>query len=99
MCSAEYEPNNLLLRQAYNEVLEQQMEEERLRDMLERIQKSKIVITFPNRLTPFCFPIKVDSMRENLSSEKLEDRVKRMQMQLEKYKLLPFGGGFFRKPY
>lgn len=81
---AEYEPGNLLLRQSYNEVMEQQMEEERLRKMLERIQKSKIIITFPNRLTPFCFPIKVDSMRENLTSEKLEDRVKRMQMQLEK---------------
>ncbi|MEO6905733.1 MAG: ligase-associated DNA damage response DEXH box helicase [Ginsengibacter sp.] len=81
---SEYEPNNLLLRQAYNEVMEQQMEEQRLRDMLERIQKGKIVITFPKRLTPFCFPIKVDSMREDLSSEKLEERVKRMQMQLEK---------------
>ena len=81
---AEYEPNNLLLRQSYNETMEQQMEEERLRNMLERIQKSNIVITFPNRLTPFCFPIKVDSMRENLTSEKLEDRVKKMQMQMEK---------------
>ena len=81
---SEYEPNNLLLRQSYNEVMEQQMEEERLRHMLARIQKSKIIITFPNRLTPFCFPIKVDSMRENLTSEKLEDRVKKMQMQLEK---------------
>jgi len=81
---SEYEPNNLLLRQAYNEVMEQQMEEQRLRDMLERIQKGKIIITFPKRLTPFCFPIKVDSMREDLSSEKLEDRVKKMQMQLEK---------------
>lgn len=80
----EYEPNNLLLRQSFNEVMEQQMEEERLRNMLQRIQKSKIIITFPNRLTPFCFPIKVDSMRENLTSEKLEDRVKRMQMQLER---------------
>lgn len=80
---SEYEPDNLLLRQAYNEVMEQQMEEHRLRDMLERIQKGKIIITFPRRLTPFCFPIKVDSMREDLSSEKLEERVKRMQMQLE----------------
>lgn len=79
---AEYEPNNLLIRQAYNEVMEQQMEEVRLRNMLERIQKSNIIITFPNRLTPFCFPIKVDSMRENLSSEKLEDRVRRMQSEL-----------------
>jgi ATP-dependent Lhr-like helicase len=80
----EYEPGNLLLRQAFQEVFDQQMEEARLRNMLERIQQSKIVITFPQQLTPFCFPVKVDSMRENLSSEKLEDRVRRMQMQLEK---------------
>src|SRR6187399_2056359 len=78
----EYEPHNLLLRQAYNEVFAQQMEETRLRDMLNRIQRSKIILTFPNRYTPFCFPIKVDSMREDLSSEKLEDRVKKMQAEL-----------------
>jgi ATP-dependent helicase Lhr and Lhr-like helicase len=74
-----YEPHNLLLRQAYNEVLEQQMEEVRLRGTLTRIQESKIVITYPQKLTPFCFPIKVDSLRENMTSEKLEDRIKRMQ--------------------
>lgn len=81
---SEYEPRNLLLRQSYNEVMEQQMEEERLRNMLERIQQGKVVITFPGRLTPFCFPIKVDSMRENMSSESLEDRVRKMQAQMEK---------------
>jgi len=80
----EYEPHNLLLRQSYNEVFAQQMEETRLRDMLNRIQQSKIILTFPERYTPFCFPIKVDSMREDLSSEKLEDRVKKMQLSLEK---------------
>jgi ATP-dependent Lhr-like helicase len=79
---SEYEPGNLLLRQSYQEVFDQQMEEVRLRNMLERVQGSKIIITFPQQLTPFCFPIKVDSMRENLTSEKLEDRVKRMQAQL-----------------
>ena len=80
----EYEPHNLLLRQSYNEVFAQQMEETRLRDMLDRIQRSKIILTFPERYTPFCFPIKVDSMREDLSSEKLEDRIKKMQLSLEK---------------
>ena len=80
---SEYEPHNLLIRQAGQEVYDQQMEEMRLRDMLQRIQASKIVITFPGQLTPFCFPIKVDSMREDLSSEKLEDRVRRMQQELE----------------
>ena len=79
---SEYDPGNLLLRQAYQEVMEQQMEEARLRDMLERIQRSKIIITFPQQLTPFCFPVKVDSMREDLSSERFEDRVRRMQMEL-----------------
>lgn len=75
---SEYERNNLLLRQAYQEVFDQQMEETRLRDMLNRVQQSRVVITFPRRLTPFCFPIKVDSLRENMTSEKLEDRVAKL---------------------
>ena len=81
---SEYEKNNLLIRQAYREVLDQQMEEARLRHALRRISSGKIIIQFCKTLTPFCFPIKVDSMRENLSSEKLEDRIERMQKQLEK---------------
>lgn len=80
---SEYDSGNLLLRQAYQEVMDQQMEEVRLRDMLNRIQESNIIITFPEKLTPFCFPIKVDSIREDLSSEKLEDRVRKMQQQLK----------------
>ncbi|MDE3234816.1 MAG: ligase-associated DNA damage response DEXH box helicase [Bacteroidota bacterium] len=81
----EYEPNNILLRQAYNEVLEQQMEEVRLRNALQRIGKSKIILMHPEQLTPLSFPIVVDGLnRNNLSSEKLEDRVRRMQQQLEK---------------
>jgi ATP-dependent Lhr-like helicase len=73
-----YEPGNLLLRQAYHEVMEQQMDEPRLRNMLQRIQQSKIIITFPQQLTPFCFPIKADSLRDSISSEKLEDRVRKL---------------------
>ena len=80
---SEYEPNSLLLRQAYNEVMQQQMDEIRLRNMLQRVAKSDIKITYPVKLTPFCFPIKVDSIRETVSSEKLEDRVLRMQKMLQ----------------
>lgn len=80
----EYDKDNLLMRQAYNEVMAQQMEEVRLRDTLSRVQRSKVIIAFPERLTPFCFPLKVDSLRENFSSEKLEDRVRRMQEQLSR---------------
>jgi ATP-dependent Lhr-like helicase len=79
----EYEPNNLLLRQAYQEVFDQQMEEARLREMLNRIVNGKIVLRFPERLTPFSFPVKVDSMLENLSSEKIETRIKRLMLQLK----------------
>ncbi len=79
---SEYDPHNLLIRQAYNEVMDQQMEERRLRHMLDRISKGRIVLRWPEKLTPFCFPLKVDSMREDLSSEKLEDRVRKMQAQL-----------------
>lgn len=75
----EYEPDNLLIRQAYQEVLDQQMEEARLRDALQRIGKSNIVITFPQQLTPFCFPIKVDSLRDTLTSESLEDRILKLK--------------------
>ena len=80
---SEYEPNSILLKQAYSEVMQQQMEEIRLRDMLVRIATSHIKIMYPQKLTPFCFPLKVDGInRETMTSEKLEDRVKRMQKQL-----------------
>jgi ATP-dependent Lhr-like helicase len=39
---------------------------------------SRIVITAPQKLTPFCFPIKVDSLRDTMTSEKLEDRIKKL---------------------
>lgn len=82
---AEYDPNNILLQQAYREVLDQQMEEVRLRNALQRIRAGEIRISFPSRVTPFCFPILVDGLnRNNLTSEKLEDRIKRMQANPEK---------------
>ncbi|WP_298732150.1 ligase-associated DNA damage response DEXH box helicase [uncultured Chitinophaga sp.] len=74
----DYDAHNLLLRQAFNEAFFYQMEEARLREAMERIYNSRIVITDPHRLTPFCFPIKVDSLREQLTSERLEDRIKKM---------------------
>ncbi|MET3876191.1 ligase-associated DNA damage response DEXH box helicase [Chitinophaga sp. OAE865] len=74
----DYDPQNLLLKQAFNEAFFYQMEEARLRETLERIAVSRIVITTPQKLTPFCFPIKVDSLRDTMTSEKLEDRIKKL---------------------
>lgn len=81
----EFDPNNLLLRQAYHEVFEQQMEEVRLRQALQRIMDNPVIITFPERLTPLSFPIIVDGLsRNSLSTEKLEDRIHRMQVSLNR---------------
>jgi ATP-dependent Lhr-like helicase len=74
----DYEAHNLLLRQAYEEVMDFQLEEARLRKALDRIAHQKIVITNPDKPTPFSFPIMVDRLREKLTSEKLEDRIRRM---------------------
>lgn len=77
------EPAHLLLQQAHREVLTYEVEAQRLHFSLERIKQSKILITRPKDLTPFCFPIKVDSLRDELTSEKLQDRIRRMQAQAD----------------
>lgn len=80
----EYDPENLLLRQARREVLDRQFEEPRMRRALERIKDSRFVIVEPGRPTPMGFPLLVERLRESLSSEKLADRVKRMAADLER---------------
>ncbi|HMI65400.1 MAG TPA: hypothetical protein VK517_05155, partial [Cyclobacteriaceae bacterium] len=79
----EYDAHNLLLHQAFEEVMDFQLEEVRMRRALERIASQKIIIKEPPRPTPFAFPIIVDRNREKLTSEKLEDRIKKMLLQFE----------------
>jgi ATP-dependent Lhr-like helicase len=75
----EYEAHNLLFRQAYEEVMDFQLEEVRLRRALERINRQKIIITYPDKPTPFAFPIIVDRLsRDKLTSEQLKDRIQKM---------------------
>jgi ATP-dependent helicase Lhr and Lhr-like helicase len=74
----EYEAHNLLFRQAYEEVMDFQLEEVRLRKALERINQQKIILTKPDKPTPFAFPIMVDRLREKLTSEQLKDRIRKM---------------------
>jgi ATP-dependent Lhr-like helicase len=79
---SEYEPDNLLIRQAYNEALAFQLEEFRLRAALQRIVKQNIILKTIVRPTPFAFPIMVDSLgRERLTTEPLEERIARMARQ------------------
>ncbi|VTR52640.1 ligase-associated DNA damage response DEXH box helicase [Sphingobacterium thalpophilum] len=75
----DHDPNNLLLKQAFSEVFNQQLEEPRLIKAFERINNSKIIYTFATEYTPLSFPIKVDSLRQSLSSEALLERIQRME--------------------
>ena len=74
----DYEPDNLLFRQAFTETFEHQLEEGRLRMALERIATQQIVWKQCQNATPFSFPLITDRLREKLSNEKLADRIKRM---------------------
>ena len=75
----DYNPENLLLKQAYTEVFNQQIDEHRLMEAFKRIENSKIILKFANAFTPLSFPIKVDSLRQSLSSEDLDARILRLQ--------------------
>jgi ATP-dependent Lhr-like helicase len=75
-----YDPDNLLYRQAYEEVFDFQLEENRLRQALERITSQSIIVTHPAKPTPFSFPIMVDRLRERLTTEQLKDRITRMTL-------------------
>ncbi len=74
----DFEPDNLLFQQAYRETFEHQLEEGRLIQALERIQQQEIVWKQCAKPTPFSFPIITDRMRERLSSETLQERIKKM---------------------
>jgi ATP-dependent Lhr-like helicase len=79
-----YDPGNLLLDQATREVLERQLESTRLGQTLVRLADSRIVVTHPKRTTPLGFPLVVDRNRDKVSSESLSERIRRMQLSLEK---------------
>jgi ATP-dependent Lhr-like helicase len=74
-----------MLQQAFNEVLELQLDEARMRAALKRINSQQIVLKHMKKSSPFAFPIMVDRLnRDRVSSEKLEDRIRKMIAQLEK---------------
>jgi ATP-dependent Lhr-like helicase len=73
-----YDPGNILIRQAYNEALESQLEESRIRETLKTINDKEIIIKQTERPSPFAFPIMVDRLREQFSSESLEERIQQM---------------------
>ena len=81
---ARWDPSNPLLGQAEREVLERQLEFSRLAEGLRRMVNTPILLRQTHKPSPFAFPIMVGRFREKLTSEKLADRVKRMQLEFDK---------------
>ncbi|MGF7190693.1 ATP-dependent Lhr-like helicase [Robbsia andropogonis] len=81
---AKHEPDNRLLQQARDEVLLQELDVDRLRLALHRINGGRIVQTTPPKPTPFAFPLMIARLRERISSERLHERVQRMLKTLER---------------
>jgi len=79
-----HDPSNLLLSQARREVLERQLERSRLGRTLERLATARAVTMTPRRTPPLAFPLLVDRARDRVSSETLADRIRRMQLSLER---------------
>jgi len=81
---ARWDPANPLLGQAEREVLERQLEFSRLAEALRRISTTPILLRQTHKPSPFAFPIMVGRFREKLTSEKLADRVRRMQLEFDR---------------
>ena len=79
----EYDPENLLLKQARSEALNQQMEQEMFVEAVRKINGQSIQVRYPSQFTPFSFPILVDRLsRTSLSSESVEDKIAKIMAQM-----------------
>jgi ATP-dependent Lhr-like helicase len=79
-----YDPQNRLIQQSSREVIERQLEFLRLQQSLQRMAAADIKCVHTDQFTPLAFPIMVNRLRTRVSSEKLAERVRRMQLKLEK---------------
>lgn len=80
----DYEPDNLLYQQALLESYDHELEQGRLIQAFERIEQQNIHWANCNYPTPFSFPLITDRLREKISSETLENRIRKMYLQIEK---------------
>ncbi len=79
-----YDPQNLLLEQARQEALKSQFDRPRLKQALENLQSCEILLSRPRHLTPMAFPLWMERMSSQISSESFEDRVEKMIQSLNK---------------
>lgn len=75
----EYDPENLLLREAKKEVLEKYFEKNRLQHILERLSTSNLLIKMLKKFSPFSLPLFVERVSDRLSTETLAERIQNIQ--------------------
>jgi ATP-dependent Lhr-like helicase len=73
-----YDAGNLLLSQADNEVLSQELELGRLEQALRRMAGQRLELVELKMPSPFSLPLMVERFREQVSTEKLSDRLERI---------------------
>ncbi|TCP70509.1 ATP-dependent Lhr-like helicase [Pseudomonas putida] len=78
-----HDADNLLLGQARDEVLSEELEIERLHQQLLKMGSLQLDLRLLKRPGPLAFALLVEGMRETLSTEKLADRIARMVADLE----------------
>ena len=76
---ARYDPDHLLMRQARREVLDDQLERERMQDAMRRMRAAELLVARPRRPTPLGYALAFARQRELISSETLADRLERMK--------------------
>ncbi|WP_085665455.1 MULTISPECIES: ligase-associated DNA damage response DEXH box helicase [Pseudomonas] len=77
-----HDAGNLLLAQARDEVLNEELEIERLHRQLLKMGQLRLELRQLERPGPLAFALLVEGMRETLSTEKLADRIARMVAEL-----------------
>ncbi|MDH1552180.1 ligase-associated DNA damage response DEXH box helicase [Pseudomonas juntendi] len=78
-----HDAGNLLLGQARDEVLSEELEIDRLHRQLLKMAGLQLDLRALKRPGPLAFALLVEGMRETLSTEKLADRIARMVAELE----------------
>jgi ATP-dependent Lhr-like helicase len=84
-----YDAGNLLLTQADREVLAQELELGRLEAVLCRMAAAPLDVVEMHAPSPFALPLMVERLREQLSTEKLKDRLARILAEAEDEPPLP----------
>lgn len=80
---SKYDPENLLLKQAQREALQQELSQDLLERQLQGLVDNKWLHCHLQRPSPFCVPLMVDRLREQLSSERLADRLARLAQEFD----------------